>query len=150
VYYLPFIVSLPVALVTKFTAFRPQKMARLGCMRVVATDAFFSFQSGVHHRFVQSYLLFFVAGIAHLIPLLFQYKPWNYSVPEVAFLAFFLLDSRMYTFHFEVFIGECLVTIQTILAHKPTPFRRGCTGSEVNSGAEKKEYSGQDIYTFPI
>jgi uncharacterized membrane protein len=107
-------------------------------MGVVTTDALFSFQSGVHHRFAQSYLLFFVAGIAHLIPLLFQYKPWNYSVPEVAFLAFFLLDSRMYTFQFEVFIGECLMTIQTILAHEPAPFRRGCAGRKVKNGTREK------------
>jgi len=109
-------------------------------MGIVTTDTFFSFQGGVHHRFVQSYLLFFVAGIAHLIPLLFKYKPWDYSVPEVALLAFFLLDNRVYTFHFEVFIGECLVTIQTILAHEPAPFRRGCAGRKVNNRAQEKYY----------
>jgi hypothetical protein len=133
--YLFFIVFLLMAPVTKFTAFCPQKTARLGCMGIVTTDASFLFQGGVHHRFVESYLLFFVAGVAHLIPLLFKYLPWNDSVPEVAFLAFFLFDSRVYTCHFEVFIGECLVTIQAILAHEPASFRRGCAGSKVNNRA---------------
>ena len=139
-----------VALVTKFTAFGPQKMARLGCMRIVTPDAFFLFQGGVHHRFVQSYLLFFVAVVAHLIPFIFKYEPGNYSVPEVAFFAFFLLDSRVYTFHFEVFIGECLVTIQTILAHESAPFRRGGAGRKVNNRAQEKYYSCCHIYTVSL
>jgi len=125
-------------------------MARLGCMGIVTTDAFFSFQGGMHHGFVQSYLLFFVAGIAHLIPLLFEYKPWDYSVPEVAFLAFFLLDSWVHTFHLEVFITECLVTIQTILAHEPAPFNRGGAGSEVNNCAQEKYDSCCQVYTVSL
>ena len=148
--YLFFIVFLLMALVTKLTALRPQKMVRLGGMGIVTPDAFFLFQSGVHHRLVQSYLLFFVAGVAHLIPFSFKYEPGNYSVPEVAFLAFFLLDSRVYTFHFEVFIGECLVTVQTILAHESAPFRRGGTGRKVNNRAQEKHYSCCHIYTVSV
>jgi hypothetical protein len=125
-------------------------MARLGCVGIVATDAFFSFQGGVHHGFFQSYLLFFVATIAYLISLLFKYKPWNYSVSEVAFFAFFLLDSWVHTFHFEIFIGEWLVTIQTILAHELAPFNRGCTGGKVNNPADDEYYSDHKIYALSI
>jgi hypothetical protein len=111
VHHFLFIFFLFVALVTKFTAFSSEKMVRLGCVGIVTSDAFFFFQSGVHYRFVKSYLLFLVAGIAHLIPLLLEYQTWNYSVTEVAFFALLLLDYRVHTFHLEVFIGEGLVTI---------------------------------------
>ena len=52
VHYLFFKVFLLVALVTKFTAFCPQKFARLGRMGIVTTDASFLFQGGVQNRFV--------------------------------------------------------------------------------------------------
>lgn len=138
VYYLFFKVLLLVALVTKFTAFCPQKFARLGCMGIVTSDASFLFQGGVQNRFVESYLLFFVAGIAHLIPLLFKYLPWNNPVPEMTFLALFFLDSWVYTLHLKVFVNECLMTIQTILAYKSASFRRGCAGRKVNNRAQEK------------
>ena len=67
-------------------------------------------------------------------------------MPEVTFLAFSSVDDRVYTFHFEIFIGECLVTIQTILAYEPAPFRRGCAGRKVNNRAQEKEYSCCHIY----
>jgi len=127
-----------VALVTKFTALCRQKMVRLGRMGIVTTDAFVSFQGGVYHGFVQPYLVFFVTIIADLVPLLFQDELRDQSVPEVAFLALLLSDSRMNTFHCEVFIGERLVTIQAILAHEPAPFRRGRAGGKVNSRAQEK------------
>jgi hypothetical protein len=147
VYYLLFIVSLIVAPVTKFTAFRPQKVVRLGRMGIVTSDAFFFFQGGVYYRFVQAYFLFFVAGIAHLIALLFEYKPWNYAVPEMTFLTLLLLYNRVHAFHFEVFIGECLMTINTILTHEPTPFNRGGAGGKVKSRAQENYYPGCEVYT---
>jgi len=125
-------------------------MARLGCMGIVTSNAFFFFQGSVQHWSVQPYLFFFVATIAHLIPLLFKYKPWNYSVPEVAFLAFFLLDSWVHAFHLEVFFGERLVTIQTILAHEPAPFNRGGAGGKVNNRAQKKYYCCCHVYTVSL
>ena len=71
-------------------------------------------------------------------------------MPEVAFLALFSLGGRVYTFHFEIFIGECLVTIQTILAYEPAPFRRGCTGRKVNNPADEEYYSNHKIYALSI
>ena len=119
-------------------------------MGIVTGDAFLSLQGGVYHRFVQSHLLFCVATIAHLVPLLFKYQLWNYSVPEVAFLTLLLLHNGMYTLHLEVFIGECLVTVQAILAHEPAPFRRGCTGRKVNSRAQEKYDSCCQVYTVSV
>jgi hypothetical protein len=53
----------------------------------------------------------------------------------------------VYTFHIEIFIGERLVTINTILAHEAPPFYRGCAGGKVNSRAQEKQYACCHVYT---
>jgi hypothetical protein len=97
-------------------------------MRVVATDTFSFFQRCVHHGFGQSYLLFFMATIAHLIPRFFEEKLRNDTVSEVALLAFFLLDGIVYIFHPEVGVGKLGVTVETLFADKSSPFGRRRAG----------------------
>ena len=67
VYYFLLKIFFFMALVTKFTAFRLEKVVGLRCMGIVAVGASSCFQGGVNHRFVETYLFLFVAGIAHLI-----------------------------------------------------------------------------------
>ena len=107
-------------------------------MRVVATYAFASFYSRMDHGFVQAYLLFWVAGEAHLISWLLEQQLRDYTVSQMTFLTFFLFHNRMYTFHPDVFICKLLMTVQTILAGESPFFGGGGAGGEVSSGAQKK------------
>jgi hypothetical protein len=104
----------------------------------------------MHHRFVKSYFLFFMAGIAHLIPRLFEEKLGNDAVPQVALLALFLLDGGMYIFHPEVSVSELAVTIETFFAGKGSFLGRGGAGGEVNNRAQEKQYSCCQVYTASL
>jgi hypothetical protein len=110
VYYLLLKVLLFMALVAKLTAFRLEKIIGLRRMGIVALGAFTYFQGGVHHRFVKSYFLFFMAGIAHLIPRIFKQQLGDYAVAQVAILALFLLDRAVHISHPEVSVGKLGVT----------------------------------------
>jgi hypothetical protein len=91
-------------------------------MGIVASGAFTSLEPGVHKSFVHPYFIFFMAFIAGLIALSFQKQLGDYTVSEVAILAFLFLDNNMHVFHFEVFIRKLGVTLQAILAHEPSRF----------------------------
>ena len=88
-----------------------------------------------------------MAGVADLIPWLFEKKFGNDAVPQMAFLALFLLDGGMYVFHPEVGVSELGVTIETLLADKGSPFGRRSAGSKVNNHAQEKQYSCSKVYT---
>ena len=149
-YYFFFVVFPFVALVADFFAFRLKKIIRLGCVRLMAVGAFSSFQSCMHHRFSQSYFLFFMASIAYLIPSFLEYQLWDYAMPQVAFLAFFFLDRGVYIFHFEVFVCKLFVTIQAFFADKRSFSGLGRTGREVNNPANEKYYANHEIYPLSI
>ena len=116
VYYFLLKIFLFMALVAKFTAFCLEKISGRRCMGIVAIDASSFFQGGVHHRFVETYLVWLVAGIAHLIPGILEQQLGNYTVPQMATLAFFLLDGSVHIFHPQVGIGKLGVTVETVLA----------------------------------
>ena len=95
----------------------------------------------MHHRVVKSDFLFVMAGIAHLIPRLFEEKLGNDAVPQVALLALFLLDGGMYIFHPEVGVGELGVAVEAFLADKGSLFGPGGAGGQVNNCAQEKQDS---------
>ena len=148
--YLLFVVLFVVALITQLFTFRLEQVACLRCMWVVAAGAFSFFQRCVHHRFFKSQGLSFMAGVAHLIPWLFEEKPGNDAVSQVAFLAFVLLDRSVYISHPEVGVGKLGVTVETLLADKDSPFGRGSTGRKVNSRKQEKRDSYGKEYSASL
>jgi hypothetical protein len=113
------------ALITAFLPFRLQQMTGLGGMGIMARRTSTSLQGGMNIGLVQTYLLFGMAGITDLIPLFFQQKLWDQSMPEVAVFTFFLFDDKMDTLHPKILIGELFVAIQTLFLRKPSPCRSG-------------------------
>jgi hypothetical protein len=79
----------------------------------------------MHHRFAQSYFLFFMTSVTHLIARFFEQQLRYDAVSQVAVLTFFLLDNRVNIFHLEVFIGKFLVALQTFLSRKSFPLGGG-------------------------
>ena len=115
-----FIILFLVTLKTSFIPFCFQQVAELGGMRVMVLDAFPSLQSGMDTGFIHPDLIFTVAGIADLIPLLLHQEFRNHSVPEMTALTFLFLDDGMDTLHPEVLVSKFLVAIEAILARKPS------------------------------
>ena len=148
--YFLFVVFFLVTLVADLPSFCFKKVAYLGGMRVMAVGAFSFFQRCMHHRFAESDLPFFVTGKTHLIARILEDRLWDYAVTKVALLAFLLLDGSVHIPHLQVLIGEFLVAIQTLFALKASPSRGRSTGGEVDSGAQEKEYSRQDIDAFSL
>jgi len=145
--YFLFVVLLVVALVTGLLACRHEEVACLGCVRVVAVGAFSFFQCRMDYRFFKSQGLSFMAGIADLIPRLFEQKLGNDAVPQMAFLAFSLFDYRMDIFHCEVGVGKLRVTVETLLANEGSPFGSGSAGGKVNNRAQEKYDYCCQVYT---
>ena len=133
-----FVVLLVVALVTVLLAFRFEEVACLGCVGIVATGASSFFQCCMHYRFFKSQGLSFMAGIADLIPRLFEEKLGNDAVTQMAFLAFSLFDHRMDIFHCEVGVGKLTVTVETLLADEGSPFGGGSASGQVSNHAQEK------------
>jgi hypothetical protein len=150
VYYFLLKIFLFMALVAKFTAFCLEKISGRRCMGVVAVGASSFFQGGVHHRFVETYLVWLVAGIAHLIPGILKQQLGDYTVPQMAFLAFFLLDGSVYIFHPQVGVGKLSVTVETILAGEGSFAGRRRAGCQVNNRAQEKQYSSCKVYTASL
>lgn len=150
VYYFLLKIFLFMALVAKFTAFCLEKISGRRCMGVVAVGASSCFQGGVHHRFVETYLVFFVTGIAHLIPGIFKQQLGDYTVAQMAFLTLFLLDGIVYIFHPQVGIGKLSVTVETVLAGEGSFAGRGRAGCQVNNRAQEKQYSSCKVYTASL
>ncbi|MEJ2365227.1 MAG: hypothetical protein P8017_11220 [Deltaproteobacteria bacterium] len=147
VYHFLLKIFLFMALVAKFTAFCLEKISGRRCMGIVAVGASSFFQGGVHHRFVETYLVRFVAGIAHLIPGILKEQLGDYAVPQMATLALFLLDRIVHIFHPQVGIGKLGVTVETVLAGEGSSAGRGGAGCEVNDHAQEKQYSSCKEYT---
>jgi len=79
-----------------------------------------------------------MAGVADLIPRLFEQKFGDDAMPQMALLALFLLHGGMYIIHPEVGVSELGVTIETFLADKGSPFESRSAGSKINNGADEK------------
>ena len=79
-----------------------------------------------------------MAGVADLIPRLFEKKFGDDAMPQMALLALFFLDGGMYIFHPEVGVSELGVTIETFLADKGSFLGRGSAGRKVNNRAQDK------------
>jgi hypothetical protein len=150
VYYFLLKIFLFMALVAKFTAFCLEKMSRRRCMGIVAVGASSFCQGGVHHRFVETYLVWLVAGIAHLIPGILEQQLGNYTVPQMATLAFFLLDGSVHIFHPQVGVGKLGVTVETVLAGEGSFAGRGRAGCKVNNRAQEEQYSCCQVDTLSI
>ena len=146
VYYFLLKIFLFMALVAKFTAFCLEKISCLRCVGIVAVGASSCFQGGVHHRFVETYLVWLVTGIAHLIPGMLKQQLGDYTVPQMATLAFFLLDGIVYIFHPQVGIGKLGMTVETVLAGEGSFAGRGRAGCKVNNRAQEKQYSRGEVY----
>ena len=146
VYYFLLKIFLFMALVAKFTAFCLEKISGRRCMGIVAVGASSFCQGSVHHRFVKTYLVWLVAGIAHLIPGILKQQLGDYTVPQMAFLAFFLLDGSVHIFHPQVGIGKLGVTVETVLAGEGSFAGRGRAGCKVNNRAQEKQYSRGEVY----
>jgi hypothetical protein len=150
VYYFLLKIFLSMALVAEFTAFCLEKIGCLRCVGIVAVGASSFCQGGVHHRFVETYLVRLVAGIAHLIPGILKQQLGHYTVPQMATLAFFLLDGSVDIFHPQVGIGKLGVTVETVLAGEGSFAGRGRAGCKVNNRAQGKQYSRDEVYTASL
>jgi len=71
-----------------------------------------------------------VAGETDLVSLLLEQEFRNHAMPPVAVLALSLFDNGMDVLHAEVFIRKFLVTIQTLLAGKPSLRVRSLSSSQ--------------------
>ena len=150
VYYFLLKIFLFMALVAKFTASCPEKISGRRCMGIVAVGASSFFQGGVYHRFIETYLVWCVAGIAHLIPRILKEQLGDYTVPKMARLAFSLLDGSVDIFHPQVGIGKLGMTVETVLAGEGSFTGRGRAGCKVNNRAQEKEDSCGEVYTASL
>ena len=133
-----FFVILPfVALIADLFTLCFKKIAPLGCMGIVAAYALPFFQPRVHHGFVQPHFLYPMAGVASLVPRLFEQEFGHYAVSEMTILALLLPDHLMDTLHFHVFIGKLLVTIQTFLTNKGSFLGCRRTGGKINNRTQE-------------
>lgn len=112
VYHLLLIRLFLVARVARLGAFRFQEMASLGAVRVVARRAFSRFQDRVDIGLAQPDLLPGMAGVAQLVPVLFQEEFGNDPVPEVAIFTLPFLHARVQGLEGEILLGKLLVAVE--------------------------------------
>lgn len=145
-----------VALVARFRAFRLEEVAPLGGVRVVAGDAFSGPQRGVHPGQVQTDLFFRMAGVAQVVPLLFQQELGNDPVPEMTVFALPVFHAGMNAFEGEIFLRELLMAIEASLPLELPLLRKGGSavneecrcGKEKNGKAHENPFEGGGRHTL--
>jgi hypothetical protein len=146
--HLLFIVCRLVALRAHCIAFFPEQGFSLGGMGVVTAGAGRLFHGGVHLCLVQSYFFPGMTGKAEVIPRPLEEQFGNSAMPEMTFIAFFLLDHAMDVFHTKILVGKFLVALETVFLFKALLGERGVRCRQKNRSSQKKEQSDEKRVWF--
>lgn len=139
------------ALITDLVAFTGEQVRRLRRVGIMAEGALPRLERRMHARLVHPDLFFAVTSIAEVVSFLFQDQFRDDAVPQVAVLAFLLLDHGMHVFHREVLALELGVAVKTVFPREFSLRQRGVAGNPEDRPAQKKEKPREErssIYVF--
>src|SRR3990170_6165052 len=127
------------ALIADLVAFTRKQVGRLRRVRIMAEGALPRLERRMNARLVHPDLFFAVARVAEVVSFFFQDQFRDDPVPEVAVLAFLLLDHGMHVFHREVLALELGVAVETLFPGEFPLRQRRVAGHRENGPAQEKE-----------